>query len=381
MAAGPLLAYSLTGDPLLVALVVFFQTVPWFLFSLVSGALVDRLDRRRVMGIANYARAAALGVLSLAMLLDLAFLPLLYAVFFVVGLSETFFDNASQTILPAVVSRENLEKANGRLEGARIVANDLAGPPLGSALFALAVAAPFLLNAGAFAASAALVLALRGSFRAADREGSPTSPAAILAAVREGLAWLGRHRLFGPLALISTLVGAVDAGVFAVFVVYVRDTLGLGSFAYGALLAAGAAGGIAGALGAGRVVRGAGTGAAIFISLALGAASYAGIALTGSAIVVGIMLVVNGFHLVLWNVTTLSLRQGSIPETLLGRVNSAYRFATMTGATAGPILAGLLAREIGLGGVFWLAAALLAACSAASLLFAGNRRIAGYRNS
>jgi hypothetical protein len=318
--------------------------------------------------------------LSLAVLFDVAALPLMYAVFFVIGLSETFFDNASQTILPSVVGREELHKANGRLEGARLVANDLAGPPLGSALFALAAAVPFLLNAGTFAASAALVLALRGSFRAAALEDSSTSPGTILVAIREGLAWLVRHRLFGPLASISALVGLVDAGVFAVFVVYVRDTLGLSSFAYGALLAVGALGGIAGGLVADRIVRRAGAGTAIFISLALGAASYAGIALAGSAVVVGAMMVVNGFHLVLWNVTTLSLRQGAIPEALLGRVNSAYRFATMTGATAGPVVAGLVARGLGLVGLFWLAAALLVAGSAASLLVASNRRVVESRN-
>jgi hypothetical protein len=227
-----------------------------------------------------------------------------------------------------------------------------------------------------FAASAALVLALRGSFRAAALEDSSTSPGAILAAIREGLTWLVRHHLFGPLALISALGGLVEAGVFAVFVVYVRDTLGLGSFAYGVLLAVGALGGIASGLGADGIVRRVGAGTAIFISLALGAASYTGIALAGSAVVVGAMMVINGFHLVLWNVTTLSLRQGSIPEALLGRVNSAYRFATMSGATAGPIVAGLIARGLGLVGLFWLAAALLVAGSVVSLLVASNRRVA-----
>ena len=382
MAAGPLLAYSLTDDPLLVGLAAFFQALPWFLFSLVSGALVDRLDRKRVMGIANYARAAVLAVLGVAVLLNVAVLPLLYAALFVLGLSETFFDNASQTMLPAVVAREDLEKANGRLEGARIVANDLVGPPLGSVLFGVVAAMPFLLNAGAFAASAALVLALRGSFRAADdgRAAAPVSLRVILSAVREGLGWLARHRLFGPLATISALLGLVDAGVLAVFVIYVRETLGLASFAYGVLLAVGALGGIAAGLVADRLVSGLGTGTAIFLSLALGAASYAGIALAGSVVVVGAMMIVNGFHLVLWNVTTLSLRQGAIPDALLGRVNSAYRFATMTGVAAGPVLAGLLATAVGLVGLFWAAAVLLAAGSAMALAVANNRRTSAARS-
>lgn len=381
MAAGPLLAYSLTKNPFLIGLVAFFQALPWFLFSLVSGVLVDRLDRKIVMGVANYARAAVLVVLSVAVLFDMAVLPILYASSFVLGLCETFFDNASQTILPGVVEREDLERANGRLEGARIIANDLAGPPLGSALFALFAAMPFFLNAGAFAISAALVLALRGFFRAArDEPSASLSPRAVLAAVREGVGWLARHRLFGPLTLIAALLGLVDAGVFSVFVVYVRDTLGFGSFAYGALLAVGAVGGVFGGLITDRLVRGVGSGTSIFLSLALGAVSYAGIALVHSIVVVGAMMVVNGFHLVLWNVTTVSLRQSATPESLLGRVNSAYRFAVMSGATVGPVLAGLLAAALGLVALYLAAAALLALAAAFALVLANERGIPGSRS-
>lgn len=382
MAAGPLLAYSLTRDPLLVGLASFFQSLPWFLASLVSGAIVDRLDRKRVMGFANYARAAALIALGVAVSLNAASLPVLYSVLFVVGLSETFFDNASQTILPGVVDRDDLERANGRLEGARIVANDLAGPPLGGALFAVAASVPFLLNAGVLAASAALVLAMRGSFKVSAEEGGlGLSPKAIFSAIREGLLWLIQHPVFGPLAGISAVLGIVDSGVFAVFVIYVRGVLGFGSLAYGSLLAAGALGGIAAGFLTGPLVRAMGSDAVIRASLALGGLSYAGIALAGAAFgstltgafLVGAALVVNGFHLVMWNVTTLSLRQSDIPEGLLGRVNSAYRFATMTGAMAGPIAAGLLTKALGFSWLLWLAAVLLAAGSVLTFYIFSDR--------
>lgn len=381
MAAGPLLAYSLTRDPLLVGLASFFQSLPWFLASLLSGAIVDRLDRKRVMGVANCARAAALAALGVAVLLDAAPLPVLYAALFVVGLSETFFDNASQTILPAVVG-DDLEHANGRLEGARIVADDLAGPPLGGALFAVAASIPFLLNAGVLAASAALVFSMRGSFKTYAGEGGPAlAPRAILSAIREGIFWLLGHPVFGPLAGISALLGVVDSGVFAVFVLYVRDVLGLGNLAFGALLAAGALGGIAAGFLTGPLVRTMGSGTAVRASLALGALSYAGIALAGAAFaatlvgafLVGAALVANGFHLVMWNVTTLSWRQSDIPGDLLGRVNSAYRFATMTGAMAGPIAAGLLTKALGFSWLLWLAAVLLAAGALATLHVFGDR--------
>ncbi|MGI9048199.1 MAG: MFS transporter [Rubrobacteraceae bacterium] len=195
--AGPLLAASLTRDPVLVAGVVFIETLPWLLFSLLSGALVDRLGRRRVMVAANFASAALVGILGLALLLDFASIPLMYALFFSLGTAQTFFVNASMSVLPAVVPKESLSRANRGLFGARTVANELAGPPLGGFLFAAAAAFPFLLDAGSFAAGAALVLATGGCFRVERKEGA--APTTLRSEISEGMRWLFRHRLIRTL--------------------------------------------------------------------------------------------------------------------------------------------------------------------------------------
>jgi MFS family permease len=108
LVAGPLLAASLTRDPRLVAGLAVAQRLPWLLFSLVSGALVDRLDRRLLMVRVDAARCLTVGLLGVAVLADAATLPLLYAVFFALGTAETLFDNASVSILPAVVPRAQL---------------------------------------------------------------------------------------------------------------------------------------------------------------------------------------------------------------------------------------------------------------------------------
>ncbi len=145
LVAGPLLAASLTRDPALVAGLTFAQQLPWLLFSLVSGALVDRLDRRRVMAMVDFFRAGIIGILGLTVLSGWASIPLMYAVFFLLGTAETLFANASLAILPSVVSKDYLEKANGRLFAAELVANDFAGRSLGGVLFAVAASIPFLL--------------------------------------------------------------------------------------------------------------------------------------------------------------------------------------------------------------------------------------------
>lgn len=108
LAAAPLLAATLTRDPLLVALVVFSHRLPWLMFTLLSGALVDRVDRRRVMWAVDAFRTALIGALGLAVWLESASIPLLCMVFFFLGTAETLFDIASQAILPQVVPVEDL---------------------------------------------------------------------------------------------------------------------------------------------------------------------------------------------------------------------------------------------------------------------------------
>src|SRR6478736_6709248 len=177
LAAMPLLAASLShNDPVTVALVATAGTLPWLLFSLVGGAMA---------------------ALAVALLAGAESSVLLVIVSFALGMAETVFDNASQAILPSLVTDDLLEAANGRLEGAQIVTNQFVGPPLGAWLFGLAVSAPFFLDAGSFAFAAILVLTLRGSFRPARTVADTT----MRADIAEGVRWLTRHRVLRSLAI------------------------------------------------------------------------------------------------------------------------------------------------------------------------------------
>ena len=353
LVAGPLLIASLTRDPVLVAGIAFAQRLPWLLFSLISGALVDRLDRRRVMWSVDAFRTVLLGFLGLAVLMNFVSIPLLYAVFFLMGTAETLFDTASVSILPAVVPRENLEKANGRLFGAEIVSNQFAGPPLGGFLFAVAASVPFFLDAGSFAAAAALVLFMRGKFKAERPEGA--LPTTLRAEISEGLRWLWGNKLLRTLAISLGIMNLTSTATISIFVLFAQERLGLGSVGYGVLLTSIAVGGVVGSLAAERLVGWLGAGTTMRMGLLIEAGSTGVIALSGEPLVVGTMLALFGFHAIVWNVITISLRQQIIPERLLGRVNSAYRLLGLGGMSVGALLGGLLARGFGLTAPFWFA--------------------------
>lgn len=372
--AAPLLAASLTRDPVLVAGVSFAFGLPWLIFPLISGALVDRLDRRVVMGAGNVLRASLIGTLGLLVLFGWASLPLLYVVFFLLGTVEMMYDNAAQAIIPAVAGRENLEKANGRLYAVELVNNQFAGPPLGGFLFGVAAAAPFLFGAGAFAAASAMVLSLRGSFRPAKEEGAaPRS--SLFSEIGEGLRWLYGHRLLRLLAVILGVTNMAFSAVFAIMVLFAQDVLGLGSFGYGLLLTSIAVGGVLGSFTSERIIRFFGSGRSLFLCAVLDVVVFAAIATAGNAFFVGGMLIMTGVVMVIWNVITVSLRQSIVPEHLFGRVNSVYRMLGWGGMPLGALLGGLLARELGLTAPMWAAAAILLAIAIITWRYVDNEAI------
>jgi MFS family permease len=156
----PLLAATLTRDPVLVAGLTSLAFLPWLLFALPAGAVVDRVDRRRAMAGANAVRALALGALAVTVLTGTASLVVLYAVAFTVGAAETVYDSAARAVLPQVVRRDQLDRGNGLLTSAEEASQAFIGAPLGSVLFALAVAAPLATTAGGFLLAALLVLTI-----------------------------------------------------------------------------------------------------------------------------------------------------------------------------------------------------------------------------
>jgi MFS family permease len=349
--AAPLLAASLTRDPLLVAGLFFAHRLPWLLFSLVSGALVDRLDRRLLMAAVEVTRLLLLGLLGVAVLVDAASIPLLYAVLFALGTAETVFDNAAVSILPSVVPRDGLPRANARLLGARVVAEELAAPPLGGLLFAAAAAVPFLLGAGSFAVAAVLIVAVRGSFRVERPEGAP--PTTLRSEIAEGVRWLWRNRLLRILALALALMNLTLMATTSVLVLFAQERLGLGPAGYGALLSSIAVGGVAASLVAERIVGRFGPATTMRVGLVVEASTHLVLALARSPLPVAVVLALFGFHAVTWSATSLSLRQELIPARLLGRVNSAYAVFSYGGHALGALVGGLLARRFGLTAPFW----------------------------
>ncbi len=371
--AAPLLAATITRNPVLIAGLSFSYTVPRLLVVVISGALVDRMDRRFLLYSTNFGRAACMAVLGVAVTAGFVSMSLLYAVFVGLGLLETVADNTGFSVLPSLVTKEHLDRANSQLTAAQLVADEFVGPPLGGFLFGIAAALPILLDAASFAGAALCFLGLRGNFRGhlATRQ----TQSGIRRDIVEGGHWLVQHRLLRSLSIMSALTNLCYMIPFSILVLFAREILHLSDTGYGLLLAGSAIGGLAGSALAGTARRKLGRGWTISGSLLLGAASYLVIALTSSALLVGFMLAIYTFHSVVWSLTVTSLRQVLIPDELRGRASGVNKLLALAGLSLGSLLGGILAARFGLAAPFMIAGVLLVVTAAVFLPFINNLTI------
>ena len=380
LTAIPLLAASLTRDPGLIAGVSFASSVPWLLFALTAGALVDRLDRRHTMWTMQVFRMVLMAGLGIAVLLDLTsagLLVTLYVVSFFLGVAEVMFDNAAQAIMPSVVHKDQLQVANGRLFAAEEVLNRFAGPPAGSFLFVAAMALPFIVDAVSFGLGALLILSMTGSHRPERDAAAP--PTKIRADVAEGLRWLWNHKLLRTLAIMTGVHNLTSNATFSLFVLYALEILDLSAEGFGILLAAMAVGGLVGSLAGPRLARLFGDGVSFYV-ITLGAAGVnLVIGLTSSALVVGGVSIVFGVGITWWNVIAVSLRQSVVPDRLLGRVNSVYRLLAWGTMPLGAALGGFLGGLFGLRSPYFFSTVVLVALALYMLPNVSDRSIAQAR--
>jgi MFS family permease len=371
-AALPLLALTLTRDPMVLAVVTATGTLPWLLFGVLGGALADRWDRRRTMWVADAARAVLLAIPAAAAALGVLSIPLLAAVAFLLGLGGLFFDTAATAYLPDLLGRDPmlLERANSRLRGTQTAASGFAGPPMGSALLTLGRAVPLLADAVSFAFSALLVRSLPAAPRP-----EPEVRESLLRQARAGASYVFRDRLLLGLALRPAVGNIAFLAVETVLALFARERLGLSPFGYGLLLTAEAAGGLLGAGIASVLGRRLGTGTALTCTAAVEGLAILGLAAAPNPYVAGLALAVCGAGMGATMVLAPSLRQAIVPAHLIGRVTSTSRMLAMCAAPFGAFLGGWLATTYGLRTPLYVAAGLLLSMTAVTATMTSNRRV------
>lgn len=388
----PLLALGLTSSPAQISLLSAATWLPWLLFGLVAGVMIDRVDRRRAQIAALTARAILLaGAAGLAVTGFLS-VPLLVALALAYGATEVVADLGATAIVPDLVPRDRLASANGRIIAVQQVANGFLGAPLAGAVI-VAGAGLGLGSSAALAALAALVLliGLRGTFRpghtvlgVVDNQaavtgsgGDPALPPAApwrrsalarpLAEVRQGLAFLWHHPVVRPMVITSSALNFASTGYFAVFILWVvgpASHVGLTASQFPLLMLGFAAGAVAGSFLAPVAARALGEIRTIVMALTLTAVLLLAMVPVDNGWVLVAVLALVGVFNAAGNVVSMALRQRIVPRDLLGRIGGASRTLAYGLMPLGAIAGGLVAEQWGLVATFLGAGVIsLAACA------------------
>lgn len=354
LAAGPLLVASLTSDARLVALGATLQWLPPLLFGLLAGALADRWDRRRIVVVVNGARVVVLAGLAATVATGHATVAVVLAALFLLGSAEIFADNAAQTFLPMLVARDDLAVANARLQTGFITVNQLAGPPLGAALFAAGAVWPVV--AQAVLVAAAVLLVARITLPPVPRDPAAARPH-LGREIVEGLRWVRRHAAVRTLVLTIFIFNITFGAAWSVLVLYATQRLGLGSVGFGMLTTVSAVGGLAGTAAYGWITRRVSLGNLMRIGLVVETLTHLGLALTRQPAVALAIFFVFGAHAFVWGTTSVTVRQRAVPTALQGRVGAVNTVGVFGGLVLGSALGGVLAERGGVTAPFWFACA------------------------
>ena len=359
--AFPLLGATLTSDPRLIAALGAAVMIPNLVLSLPAGVLVDRLDRGRLMVAVDFARVALLCLLVYLTWSGGLNLFHLFVIAVLLGTGELLFDIAASAYVPSIVPTKDLPRANGHLATAAEVGNGVIGPTVGGLLFASAAALPFAVDAVAFGIASLLILRFAWSKRSnavdtgadtASEEHAPVTGTGFWRDAGYGLSWLWRNK---DLRAITMVVGAWNLFGWmpeAILVLYVSETLGLGSVAFGLFFAATSVGAVVGGLASGRMTTLLGPGRVLAFTVVSYSLLMLPPAVSSSPWTIGAAFFLQGIPLIAWGSVSTSIRQTLVPDELLGRVGSVFRLMGAGMAPIGFLLGGFLGDWLGLREVF-----------------------------
>ena len=344
--AVPLLAATLTHDPVIIAALSAIVMLPWLLFAIPIGSLVDRVDRRKAMGVANSIRFAASAILTLTIVTGVVNVPILYVIAFVIGAADVLYDTTAQALLPQMLKPQLLERGNSRLQIGATMVGEMVGSPISGILYVVAIGLPFVSGTLGVLLAAILVALIPGSYKrilALDENGNEPAKTTLIADMKFGIKYLYEDKNLLKLVLFTTTVGFWFSATGSTMVLFMLNELHVAPSLFGFVLLSGAVGNIIGSTIAprlsGRFGRMNTMAVAIFMSgfvMTIGGFSpnvWVWIALA----------IIGGVAMAQWNILLMSTYHQIIPNELFGRIHGTRRTLVWGLMPIGSMVGGLLA--------------------------------------
>ena len=344
LAAVPLLAISLTDSPVLISLIGAMVMLPWLLFAIPIGAIVDRVDRRYIFAGANASRSVVVGVLALLIALDHVTIFWLLAAAFIIGVCEVAADTTAQSLIPQILEEKDFEKGNSRLQISETVIQGFIGAPISGFIYAAAIYLPFFINSLGFAISALLALTIPVKYLQDIRqEGEEKTERRFVADMKFGIAYLFNQKVLRRLVVTTATIGLCYAMGSATMVLFIIKELGLQERFFGVILAIEGVGAILGALVASRTSSKFGRSKVMTFAIVASSAVLLIQGFSPNIYIFVALATFGGFVISQWNILLMATYQTVIPKELYGRIHGTRRTLVWGAMPLGSLLGGVLA--------------------------------------
>ena len=344
IAAAPLLAISLTDSTVLISLIGAMVMLPWLLFAIPIGVVVDRIDRRFILAGANAIRSLVVGALSLGIATDKVNIFWLLMTAFVLGTCEVASDTTAQSLIPQILPKEKFEKGNSRLQISEVVVQGFIGAPLSGFLYAIAIYLPFFINSlgYAFATFFALSIPIKYLQDVRKEEGAPEKKS-FVADMKFGIRYLYEHKILRRLVVTTSVIGVCYSMGTATMVLFVINELELPKKLFGVVLTIQGVGAILGGIVAPKLSKKFGRTPIMTFGIVASSLVLLGQGLAPNIYIFVALATFGSFTISQWNILLMATYQTVIPNELYGRIHGTRRTIAWGMMPFGSLLGGVLA--------------------------------------
>ena len=345
--AAPLLAISLTKDPILISMLSAFVMLPWLLFAIPIGLIVDRSNKRLLITFTNSIRFITAGLVALAISTDTITIYWLLLATFLIGTCEVATDTAAQSLIPVILEKKNFEKANSRMNIAETVIQNFIGAPLSGFLYATAIVLPFILNSLGFLIAAFFVFMIPAHLisQGSSAETPVTEKKSFISEIKFGLNYLWNDRPLRRLVATTTSLGLFYSLSTSTLILFITEILEVQAKYFGVLMAGAGSGGVLGGILTPILSKKFGRGAVLAIAIFISSITVIFQGLSPNVWVFGVIGFISTFAITNWNILLMSCYQVLIPAELYGRIHGARRTFVWGVMPIGALLGGVIAHS------------------------------------
>ncbi len=345
--AAPLLAITLTKDPVLISMLSAFVMLPWLLFAIPIGLVVDRVDKRLLVTGTNSLRFVIAGLVALAISTDTITIYWLLLATFLIGICEVAADTAAQSLIPVILEKKNFERANSRLNIAETVIQNFVGAPLSGFLYATAIVLPFMLNSIGFLIAAIFVFLIPAHLIAQSSTDVEINeePKSFIGDIKFGLKYLWNDHNLRGLVTVTTTLGFFYSLSTSTMILFLTEVLELQARFFGVLMAGAGSGAVLGGLLTPALSKKFGRGAILAVAIFISSITVLFQGLAPNFWIFGLIGFISSFAITNWNILLMSCYQVLIPAELYGRIHGARRTFVWGVMPIGAFTGGVIAQS------------------------------------